>query len=125
MSPSKLGNFTDISAFVIIGCLHEIFESEAFYFRPLLTVPELLCVLGARSFWDDPYFISDDEISSFFEKSPLIGSSSPAESQTLIDVNSNFSFSSFSTRQYRGLQPVEVYDHLVHEGRNGTPKNYT
>jgi diphthamide biosynthesis enzyme Dph1/Dph2-like protein len=45
LTPMKLGNFTEISAFVILGCPLRLFTPFEFH-RPLISCFELLCLLN-------------------------------------------------------------------------------
>lgn len=128
----KLGNFSDLQAFVIFGCTRTMLAPGADFFAPLLTPFEMLCLIGVADFWCDAY---EFDAARLLQTARLLNDSCPdsASSTELSLANVEFSISTFGRRLFKGVPDTmsndansdlsDIYDILP--GTTGTPRSYT
>lgn len=126
ISPTKLGNFPDLDAFVVIGCLREVFTPKSRYFWPVVSPFELLCHLGLCDFWSDFYETNLRSliiISEGFLKN---------EKNEIFDLqttgNSQLATRYLLSKTYQGVPLNVTVDSecaVIFEGLSGIPRQYS
>ncbi len=125
LTSMKLGNFPDLKAFVIIGCMKSVF-ARADFSMPLLLPFEVLCFLQALDFWTDPYELDHYKLHS---KVLQIQAMPVTESLSKdLAINSDFSMMAFERQNYKGVPEngsLEGASLTIQPGETGLPRSYT
>jgi len=132
LTPQKLGNFSDIGAYVLFGCKKPIYGEASFYV-PIISPFELLCHLEYCNFWNDSYTDDPTELNSILEMAAhgiIKDVSTDSKSTDLYLKNMEYSIQAFSSKNFKGA-PFTINEPLergsfatILPGTTGLPRHY-